>query len=316
MKLMNSNSDFSLMNLSRFANFAWFVVGYNILVIIWGAFVRATKSGAGCGSHYPLCNGEIVPLNPTIATVIEFSHRATSGLALIFVLILLVWAFRKFQKNDPVRRAVVLSFIFILIEAAIGAFLVLFELVAHDVSIKRALSMSAHLVNTLILLFFLTLTAFYASGGAKILLFGQHKTRAVSFGTGALLTILVGMSGAVAALGNTLFGGHAAANLPQTDAPVLLAVFHQLQLWHPFLSILTSVFLVGVAQTFRAGKFGLWTRRFADATLTLVFIQLIFGALTLGFLAPIWMQLIHLLLAVLLWIAYILLGVSVLAKRQ
>ena len=52
--------------------FAWGVLGYNLAVILWGAYVRATGSGAGCGSHWPLCNGTIVQPSPTTATLIEF----------------------------------------------------------------------------------------------------------------------------------------------------------------------------------------------------------------------------------------------------
>src|SRR5690606_8937667 len=44
---------------TRLAAFAWGTLAYNLAVIVWGAYVRATGSGAGCGSHWPLCNGEV-----------------------------------------------------------------------------------------------------------------------------------------------------------------------------------------------------------------------------------------------------------------
>ena len=47
-----------------FARFAGAVLGYNLLVIVWGAYVRASGSGAGCGNHWPLCNGVVVPNAP------------------------------------------------------------------------------------------------------------------------------------------------------------------------------------------------------------------------------------------------------------
>jgi heme A synthase len=94
-------------------------------VILWGAFVRATGSGAGCGSHWPLCNGELVPRAPQVETVIEFIHRATSGLAFLLVLGLFVLAWRVYPKGDLVRRAAALSFLFIVTEALVGAGLVL-----------------------------------------------------------------------------------------------------------------------------------------------------------------------------------------------
>src|SRR5262249_24948503 len=77
------------------ARFAWLLVVYNIAVILWGAYVRATGSGAGCGSHWPLCNGEIVPRAAQAQTLIEFTHRITSGISLLLVAILAVWTWMR-----------------------------------------------------------------------------------------------------------------------------------------------------------------------------------------------------------------------------
>lgn len=303
-------------SLSGFAKFAWFVVAYNILVIIWGAFVRASKSGDGCGSHYPLCNGEVVPLEATTKTLIEFSHRATSGLDLIFVLILLIWAFFAFKKKQNVRAMAVGSFVLILLEAAIGAFLVKFEFVANNVSANRAVVMSFHLVSTLVLLLFLTLTAWFASGGKPIVWRGNER-RTIFIGIGLFLLSLVGMSGAVSALGNTLFQGRELSEaLEQPDVPLLLKTFVWLQLWHPFLAILTSIYLIAFAQPLRSTRNSIETRAFANLTLFFIGAQMIFGALNLFFLAPIWMQLVHLLLADLLWISLVLLSATALASRN
>src|SRR5215813_13700333 len=91
------------MKLDRFAKYTWFALAFNLLVIVWGAYVRASGSGAGCGSHWPLCNGEVIPGSPTIKTVIEFSHRLSSGLALLLVVGALVWAFRASGGSPPVK---------------------------------------------------------------------------------------------------------------------------------------------------------------------------------------------------------------------
>jgi heme A synthase len=304
-------------SLSSFAKFAWFVVAYNILVIMWGAFVRASKSGDGCGNHYPLCDGSnLVPLNPTIATVIEFLHRVTTGLDGIIVLALVIWAFYAFAKRHRVRRAAVLSFVFILTEGAIGAGLVLFELVAENKSLARAVSMSAHLVNTLILLLFLSLTAWFASGG-KVIRIRENARRALFLGLGLLLVALVGMSGAVAALGNTLFPGRELSEaLNQPDVPLLVKAFVWLEIWHPFLSVVTSIYLIAVVQPLRSARNSAWIKRFANGTLLLIGAQMIFGTLNLVFLAPIWMQLVHLLLAELMWIALVLLFAAALAEPK
>src|SRR5262245_33905607 len=142
----------------RFAKYAWFALAFNLLVIVWGAFVRASSSGAGCGSHWPLCNGEIIPSSPTIKTLIEYSHRLSGGLATLVVAVLLVWAFRAYAPRHQMRRLAATAMFLMLTEGAIGAGLVLFEMVAENKSIARGLSISAHLVNTFLLGGILTLT--------------------------------------------------------------------------------------------------------------------------------------------------------------
>lgn len=313
---MSLDSNFSLSNLSRFAKFAWFVVAYNILVILWGAFVRASKSGDGCGSHWPLCNGEVVPLEATTKTLIEFTHRVTSGIDGPLVLGLVIWAFLVSSKGSLVRRFAVLSLLMVLVEAAIGMFLVKFEFVADNVSTNRAILMSIHLVSTLILLFFMTMTAWYASGGREIIWRGNER-RAALIGVGLFLVGLVGMSGAVSALGNTLFPGRELAEaFEQPDVSLLVKTFVWLQLWHPFLSVLTSIYLIALAQPLRSAKNSEWTRRFANWTLLLIGTQMVCGVLNMFLHAPIWMQLTHLLLADLMWIALILMSVSALSQNK
>ena len=147
----------------RFARYAWSVLAFNIAVVLWGAFVRATGAGAGCGQHWPLCNGEILPRSPSLNTIIEFTHRATSGIDLVLVALLVFWAFRAFPKYHAVRQAATLSAVFLMTEALLGAALVLLEHVAGNQSSARAYSLSAHLLNTLTLLACLTLTAWWAT---------------------------------------------------------------------------------------------------------------------------------------------------------
>ena len=79
--------------LDKFAKFAWLVLGWNIVVILWGVFLRASKSGDGCGQHWLTCQGEVIPSAPALKTVIEFSHRITSSLDGLLLIALLVWAF-------------------------------------------------------------------------------------------------------------------------------------------------------------------------------------------------------------------------------
>jgi heme A synthase len=192
------------MKLNRFAGYAWGVLVYNLLVIMWGAYVRATGSGAGCGNHWPLCQGEVVPRPQQIETMIEFSHRLSSGLALLVVIVLFIWAFRAYPKGHPVRLGGSLSLFFIITEALVGAGLVLFELVAYNTSLARAMVMALHLVNTFLLLGALTLTAWWGSGGRPLRLRGQGSLIWL-LAIGLVGMLILGASGGVTALGDTLY---------------------------------------------------------------------------------------------------------------
>ena len=156
----------------RFSKFAWIVLGYTVALILEGAVVRATGSGAGCGNHWPLCNGQLVFGTPALATLIEFAHRSMTVIDTVLILWLLVWAFRAFPRHHAVRLAAALSTLFLITEALIGAALVKFGLVVNDASPARAAVLSLHLTNTLTLLACLTLTAWWA-GHPRILPAGR-----------------------------------------------------------------------------------------------------------------------------------------------
>src|SRR3954471_11650429 len=176
------------------------VLAYNLLVILWGTYVRASGSGAGCGSHWPLCNAEVIPPAPQVATLIEFSHRLTTGLAGLLVIGLVVWAFRAFPRGHAARLGAVLSLAFILIEGMVGALQVRLGLTADNASVGRAVVGSIHLANTFVMLAAITLTAWWASGGAALQMRnpGADKRRrgllGWVFALGLLGVLLVGAS--------------------------------------------------------------------------------------------------------------------------
>lgn len=298
------------MTLNRFAKYAWFVLFYNLLVILWGALVRATGSGAGCGSHWPLCNGEVVPLAPRIETIIEFTHRLMSGLSLISILVLAIWAFRAYGKGHPVRFGVVGTVVFILTEALLGAGLVLFELVADNESTARAIAMSVHLANTLILLAFISLTAWWASGGQAIDLRGRSGL-IWALRAGLLLSVFLGMSGAVTALGDTLYPANTLAEGLRQDFDPTTSLLIRLRVWHPLIAIGVGVFLLLVSRLLTSQESGPSVERFSRLLQILIAVQLAAGFVNVLLLAPVWMQLLHLLLADLVWIALVLLSASV-----
>ncbi len=297
----------------KLARYAWFVLAYNVLVILWGAYVRATGSGAGCGAHWPLCDGQVVPRSPSAEMVVEFSHRASSGLALILVVALAAWVWRRYAAGTPARRAAVASLFFIVVEALLGAALVLFRLVARDESLARALVMPLHLANTLVLLLCLTLTAHWVSGGLPIRVEGRTRT----FATVVLLLVLlvgVGKTGAIAALGDTLYPATTMAEGLAADRSPTSSLLLRLRVLHPALAVAAAaVILFAMAGlVIPAGdRRGARAKR-AVAALTVA--QVLFGFANLWMLAPVGMQLGHLLLADLLWIAVVLAGASALAE--
>jgi len=303
------------MSLNRYAKYTWGVLAYNILVILWGAFVRATGSGAGCGSHWPLCNGEVIPRATQVETLIEFTHRLTSGLALLLVVVLLVWGLRAYPRGHIVRKGAVFSMVFIISEALLGAGLVIFELVADDTSSMRAFSIALHLVNTFLLLAALSLTAWWASGGEPLSFRGQAA--AVTFFTLAFVGIIfLGMSGAITALGDTLFPVESLAEGLQADFSPDSHFLVRLLVWHPLAAVLVGFYLMffgGLVAMFRSDKY---TRSLAVSLVALIIIQLLAGLVNLILLAPVWMQILHLLLADLLWISLVLLSGAYFARSE
>lgn len=296
--------------MARLVRYAWTVLVYNLAVIAWGAYVRATGSGAGCGAHWPLCNGEVVLRAPAIETLIEFSHRATSGLSLIAVVVMFFWARRATRPGDPVRLGATLSLAFMLSEAALGAGLVLFQLVANDASTARAFAVAAHLLNTFLLLAALTLTVHWASGGAA-LVFDIRRKGLLRLKFGALAILLVSVTGAITALGDTLFPS---ASLRAGLAADLSATSHiliRLRTVHPILAVMVALYLM--TSVWRIADRRASARSTARSLTWLLVIQLAAGALNVLLLAPVWLQMVHLLVADLVWIGYVFLAADALS---
>ena len=297
--------------MTRLARFAWLTLIYNIAVIAWGAYVRATGSGAGCGSHWPLCNGVVIPRGATIETLVEFSHRVTSGIALIAVVVLFWWTRRECAPEHPARRGSAWALVFMLTEAGVGAGLVLFRLVADNASMARAMFMAVHLVNTFVLLAFLTLTAHWLSGGAPARIVRRATTAALA--AIAVGVLVVGVSGAVAALGDTLYPSRSLFEALGADLSPTSHLLIRLRVLHPALAIAVAVALAGAAHRFALASADRRGRLAARAVTIVALLQVMAGFTNVVLLAPVWMQMVHLLLADLLWIAFVILGASTLS---
>lgn len=294
----------------RYATFVWGVLAYTIFVIVWGAFVRATGSGAGCGNHWPLCNGEVIPRAPEIETIIEFSHRITSGLALFAVVAMVPWAWRVFGPGHPVRRAAVIALILMIIEALIGAGLVLLELVAHNVSVARAYWMAGHLMNTFLLVAALTLTAWFASGQPDIRLRKQNGALLTTLALALVGMLILGASGAVTALGDTLV--YSAGISPEDNA--IVAALVDLRIYHPLIAFVVGGLLLLAGWTARRLRPAALVQRLTLWLGILYVAQLIMGAFNVVLKAPVPIQLFHLFVSNVIWILLVLLAAVVLAR--
>jgi cytochrome c oxidase assembly protein subunit 15/protoheme IX farnesyltransferase len=301
---------------SSFTRAAWIVLAYTLAVIVFGAWVRITGSGAGCGQHWPTCHGEIVHRPQSVATVIELTHRVTSGLSLVFAGGLMVWALRRFGAPHPARFGAVLAVVFLLIEALLGAGLVAFGLVEDDDSVARAVVMAIHLTNTCLLMGALGAAAWTGADPRPRRLreqvVGARAWPWLWLIVGALAAVLlVSMSGAVTALGDTLY--------PVGSEQVTTTghFLQRMRIVHPLLAFAVGLYLLwlaialpGTGAGTGAGANTLTMRRLGNLVAGLVVAQLCAGVVNIMLSAPGWMQLVHLALATSLWVALVVLGIE------
>jgi heme A synthase len=288
----------------RARSVAWGALAINVGVILWGAVVRATGSGAGCGNHWPLCNGDVVPQDPSIATLIEFSHRLTSGVALIATVVLVYSAWRAYPPGHRVRLGAVLAGATIIVESLLGAGLVLLDMVAQNRSLARGWWVGGHLVNTLALLSAFTAAAVWASGTPRPQ-FPDDARRRRLFAVVMLamgIMAITGATGAITALGDTLFP---ASSLAEGLAQKEMADAHpfvRMRNWHPAVAVIAAMALGLAGRAIADASASTRGRRLADGVALACLVQLGVGALNVFLLAPVWMQLLHLAMADAIWI--------------
>ena len=285
--------------------FAWAVVVYNIAVILWGTAVRATGSGNGCGDHWPLCNGSIFQHHPTISTIIEYTHRATSLIDLLAVVGLVVWTFRSTAKRHLARAAAVVSLILILDEALIGALLVLLGMTADNQSVSRAVYLALHLTNTLLMLGAMALTAHFLSRKRGFMR-GSVELRGLGLAiTGVIAILITGVTGSLAALADTLHPSTSLRAAFLQDFSAHSNWMLRLRWLHPAAAILAGVFVLALIV---AGAHTAAHRRLTLLLAVLLAAQYALGVADLTLLTPLSMQILHLLGADLVWVTLIILA--------
>lgn len=288
--------------------YAWAVVGYNVLVIVWGAMVRATGSGAGCGNHWPLCNGQVIPVSPGVHTVIEFTHRCMTGVSTFAVIGLLVWTFRATRPGRAARVAAVVSGVLLLNEALLGALLVKLGYVTGNQSVGRMVMLSVHLSNTLLLLMALTMTALLLRTGHELgAVLGARSTwtwgRLGPAGLALVATLVVGVSGSLAALGDTLFPSATLRAAVAADLAAGSPWLIKLRWVHPASAVIAGLCLAFLVR--RTWARPDWTGRVARLVVGLLTAHMVLGVADVLLLAPVWLQLLHLLGADLYWVALV-----------
>lgn len=308
--------------LGKFAKYAWFVLAYNLLVILWGVFLRASLSGDGCGEHWVTCGGEFIPSAPQLKTQIEFFHRITSSLAGITVIILLISAIvkrvkEKTSQSKLLLKMSVLSLIFIIIEGIVGGLLVLTGNTAANWTPTRPYWMAAHLVNTFTLIAVLALTAWFASGGKSFSLFKADRKVLLFLIIGTIGIFIVGMSGSIAALSSMLFPSSTLSEGIAKDFSASSHYILRLRVFHPILSVMTGLFLIFLANWLKKqSDESAGVKRWGNILTGIILIQFVSGAVLILLLTPIVMQLIHLFLADAVWISFVLMSASFLANEK
>ncbi len=298
-----------------FPKYLWGLLGFVLATILWGAFVRHTGSGAGCGGSWPLCNGEVIPRPERVETLIEFTHRLTSGLAWLLVLGGYIASRFVYPRGNKVRRMLMSALIFTTISALFGAMFVLMGWVEADTSIGRAVALAVHMFNTLLLLGSLTLAGLWASGFSSIKI-GNGDALGWLCLFSLLAVALTGVSGAVTSLGDTVFPPGSTPEAIQASLSPTAHVIVRLRLWHPFIAVgsgLVCAILWAIAGDVRRD---LLTRRSLGVMVGLLFLQMVLGITNVALKAPTSLALLHLLLGHLFWISLVIACAYVLRKDQ
>ncbi|AZI41549.1 heme A synthase [Deinococcus psychrotolerans] len=295
---------------------SWAALAYNVLVILWGAYVRISGSGAGCGAHWPLCDGQVIPRSFTLERVVEFSHRGSSSLSGLLAIAVVALAFFATKRGHPARLGAVWSLGLILFEGVIGGVQVLLGLTAGSTDPARGFVQGLHLANTFLLLGALLLTALWAGGAPRFTLRSQGW---LSWGSplATVLMLLLGMAGAVTALGDKLFvpAPGTPIDTVKRDFGATASIIENLRVIHPALALVVCAYLVWFAGRVLRERLNPMTQRWSYALYGVIGAQMLIGVLNVALKAPGTMQIIHLLFACLMWLITVMVVYSALVTQ-
>lgn len=258
---------------------------YTLLVIAWGAWVRISHSGNGCGDHWPLCQGDIIPNLQNKKTLVEYSHRLMSG-AYGLIVFWIFFYFRKYSANPQQKKISVYLLIFMILEALLGALLVKQNLVTVNDSIFRLVAMSLHQLNSFLL-----------TGVTYLLYLSTKQSLKIRITKLNIGFLILSVSGAIASLAATLFPSTSIWEGIMQDFAHDSHLFVRLRVIHPVLAVTLVSSVIYWLQT--RAKTSKETSRLALS----LFVAMLVGIITLMTLSPTWLKITHLMLAHFIWAA-------------
>lgn len=284
---------------SVYSKWVMALILYSLLVFVWGAWVRISGSGDGCGEHWPFCHGELIPDSYAVKVWIENFHRISTKIYGFFVIGLVIAAFRMAPKGHAVRKGILWAFIFTLLEGLIGAVLVIKGFVVNDDSPQRAVLIALHLTNTFFLmgsLFYTWFVSFYDLSNLRFNLTKSIMLLKTSW------ILLVGGTGAIAALSTTLFPSESVLSGLARDFSGSGHFLEQLRVLHPLLAV--GFFAFVLYQWSCPPKTHALAMKWRKWFTLCVAIGFCAGVFTLSLLSPTWLKLTHLVTAHILWLAF------------
>lgn len=280
---------------------AWVVIVATTLVMLQGALVRATGSGAGCGSHWPTCNGNVIPLTGSAETLMEYSHRILSLIVLALGVLLLVRAWKWRHSRPGLFVFATIAFVFLIFEALLGGVTVLLGLTGDNTTVGRGIMVASHLVNSLLLIGALTGTILYAQEKSPIWPLGIKRQGVLAsvIGLGLIGMFILMFSGGIAAMGNTMFPTESLAEGLAADFTASSHPLIRLRILHPVIAVGVGIYLflsLGLAWRIKPVSQAL---RLVQYLCAVYVVQLVIGAVNVTLLAPVMLQLLHLTFAIL-----------------
>jgi cytochrome c oxidase assembly protein subunit 15 len=217
---------------------------------------------------------------------------------------LVVWTFYATRRDDRTRKAAVASVVFLLLEALLGAVLVLGGYVQNNVSTGRVVMQAIHFTNTMLLLASLTLTAWWLRDHRTPTSILPDRRLTIPAWTALAATIVMGATGALAALADTLFPSTSLLAGFASDFSAGAPALVRIRWVHPAAAVIGFCCVIWLVMKVRS--------RLSWIVVALLGLQFILGIADVLLLAPTWIQILHLLGADLYWIALVCLAAEAL----